>query len=525
MEGQVLTWNDGAEKIFGYTAEEMVGNSISLIVPETLRREEQDLIQTALRGERIEHYETTRRHKSGAAVEVSVSLSPIRNQHGVVVAISNIARDISARNQGIRNNRVLESQLQEARRLEAIGILAGGIAHDFNNALASILGNAELARGDVEQNSQALISIEEIIKTGKRSHQLVQQILAFSRRQPFPQAAQDLAQIIEHTVRSLALTVPTSVTLECDVPQPAPIAMVNAAQIEQVLINLVSNAVHALAQTNGTITIGLAPCEAIPPTAAELIRTQGPFLKLSVSDTGPGVPQDIQGKLFDPFFTTKGPDQGTGLGLSVVHGIVTQHQGAILLDSSPNNGTTFSIYLPACSTGTRPTTAAVVTTPTSIARSGLRLLYLDDDQALTFLVQRQLARRGYHVHTCNTQDDALAALQENRTRFDLFITDYHMPNLSGIGVAKLARDICPGLPIAITSGYIDGVLEAQARALSNLKVFLKATSTQEFCDAIDKIMAAAILPIPAHTPSTETPAAAPSIPLQAAPCHPAGDGS
>ena len=495
LAGIVRSWNAAAERIFGFSSSEMIGHSIDKLIPVNRKHEEPAMMARLSRGERIQHFETIRHHKAGHLIDVSITLSPMRNARGKITGVSKIVRDVTERKRLENSRERLEAQLRESQKMEAIGTLAGGIAHDFNNALASIIGNAELAHQDSAQNAAALESLDEIIKTGKRSHQLVQQILAFSRRQPTQQALLDLTAVVTATAQLLAATLPASIRLSVHCGPHIPRVMANAAQIEQTLINLVNNAVQATPNNQGTITITLDHLlpDALPrhthPALNALIENRvGHLARLAVRDTGVGMTAEIQSRVFEPFFTTKPLDEGTGLGLSVVHSIVRQHQGAITVEGAPGNGTTFTVYLPASEAiAPAPTTTATLPTHRGDTPT-LRLLYVDDEQALTFLVQRQLRRLGHTVSTYNDPHEAVAALRADQNAFDLLITDFNMPGLSGLGVARLARDIHPELPIAITSGYIDEHLESQALALGVKDVFLKATSTQEFCDAIQRIM-------------------------------------
>ena len=395
----------------------------------------------------------------------------------------------------------LEAQLHESQKMQAVGTLAGGIAHDFNNILATILGNTELARQDMVTNPAALASLDEIHKAGSRARDLVQQILSFSRRQPIERKRIALGLVIEESVRLLRATMPARMTLDvhCDVDTPAAVA--DATQIQQVVINLATNAMQAMHGTPGRIVIRLggvmldpALAGTHPALGALHERHPGRLVRLVISDDGPGMDAATLARIFEPFFTTKPVDEGTGLGLSVVHGIVQAHEGVIEAASQPGLGATFTIYLPADesamdSTSTVKFPTATIATPQS--GSGRRLLYLDDDESLVSLVKRLMERRGFRVSGYTQQCDALNALRAEPAAFDLVVTDYNMPGISGLEVAREIRTIRADLPVAVASGFIDESLRAEAQGAGVRELIFKASAVEDFCEAFVRLAQAA----------------------------------
>ena len=405
--------------------------------------------------------------------------------------------DITERKEAETERASLEAQLRESQKMEAIGTLAGGIAHDFNNIIATILGNAELASEDTLANSQAQESLHEIRKAAQRARDLVQQILSFSRRQPTEHKLITLAPVVAESVRLLHGSLPPRLELEVYCEPAAPPVMGDASQILQILVNLVNNAMQAMRSGPGRISIRLdtvrlddALVQTHPALRMLHEKCPGSTLRLAVIDTGPGMDTLTLSRIFEPFFTTKPVGEGTGLGLSVVHGIVQRHDGAITVASQPGLGTVFTIYLPAVTTGADVTVAegdAAGTTPTLSLDGGKRILYVDDDESLVFLVTRLLERRGGQVNGYTNQTEMLAALRAEPAGVDLVVSDYNMPGLSGLDVAREVRLIRDDLPVAIASGFVDEDLRTQAAVAGVCEVIFKATGVDEFCEIVQRL--------------------------------------
>jgi len=406
--------------------------------------------------------------------------------------------DITARKQAEAARESLEGQLRESQKMQAIGTLAGGIAHDFNNIIAAILGNTNLARQDASGNPQVLESLEEIHKSATRARSLVQQILSFSRRQPTARRLTSMVTVIEESVRLLRATLPGRIMIDLHVDGETPLVLADPTQIQQVAINLVNNAMQAIGDASGRIVIRLdtvmfdaALVEAHPALRGLHSTFPGRTVRLSIADNGPGMDATTMARVFEPFFTTKPVDEGTGLGLSVVHGIVQTHEGAITVDSLPGNGATFTVYLPAAQAmadQAAPTESAPAANASAAgASSDLRILYLDDDESLVLLVTRLLERRGYRVSGFIDQHEALAAIRKNPTAFDLVVTDYNMPGLSGLDVAREIQAIRADLSVAVASGFIDEVLQAQAGSAGVQELIFKAGAGEEFCAAFERL--------------------------------------
>ena len=389
----------------------------------------------------------------------------------------------------------LEAQLRESQKMEAIGMLAGGIARDFNNAIATILGNVELARQDMGASPAALESLEEIRKAGARARDLVQQILTFSSKLPTEHKLTALAATVEASAQLLRATLPARLTLEVGCEADVPQVLADAAQITRALVNLATNAMQASHERQGHIGIHLdavvldaAYAEAHPALHAMHTRHPGRTARLAVSDDGPGMDAATLARIFEPFFTTRLGDQATGLGLPVVRGIVLAHEGAITVDSTPGKGTTFTIYLPAAETSDAapadPGTAAV---PGAQGGGAQHILYIDDDESLVFLMRRLLERRGFRVSGHIKQSDALDALRADPRQFSLVVTDYNMPGMSGLEVARAVRAIRPDLPVVLASGFIDDELRERASEAGVMELIFKADAVEDLCDAFARL--------------------------------------
>ena len=424
----------------------------------------------------------------------SMSVTPLRAvAGGAVIAHTDITQRVLAQT----TRASLEAQLRESQKMAAIGTLAGGIAHDFNNILATILGNVDLAHEDALGNGTVEESLDEIRRAGLRGRDLVKQILAFSRRQPTERKRVDLAEIVEDAARLLRFTLPARIALEVHCAPGLPATLADATQIEQVVLNLATNAMQAMRGSSGTLRITLDAveldanfCAPRPALRPLLARHPGRTLRLTVSDNGPGMAAEVLERIFEPFFTTKPVDEGTGLGLAVVHGIVETHEAAIEVTSTPGAGATFTLYLPCADPFEAEATETAASSRAHETASVSRVLYIDDDEALVSLVTRLLVRRGFRVSAHTDQKAALAELRADPAAFDLVVTDYNMPGLSGLDVARAVREIRPDLPVVVTSGFVDEALTAQAAEAGVREVIFKATSVNEYCAALQRLVRA-----------------------------------
>jgi len=364
-----------------------------------------------------------------------------------------IKRDITERLE-------LEKRYVQAQKMEAIGTLAGGIAHDFNNILTGINGYTSLAQQTASGNTELLDYLDEVRRAGLRAAELVQQILAFSRAGEQAMMPMQLRHVAAEAAKLLRASIPSSIEFEVNLAVNLPAILGNATQLHQVIMNLGTNAWHAMRERSGKLSIKLEASMVDGSTAPAFGLSAGSYLRLSVSDTGCGMDAATQSRVFEPFFTTKGPGEGTGLGLSVVHGIIGKHRGAIRLLSAVDQGTTFEIYLPVVSDAPMITNEATEELPLG---HGERVLLVDDEESLVRLGVRALCKIGYAAEGQSNVLEALALLEHEPHAFQLVITDQTMPGLSGLEFAQRIRALRADLPVLLASGISESI--AQERIL------------------------------------------------------------
>ena len=412
----------------------------------------------------------------------------VRDEDGRITGIEGAFQDITERKNAEQAKASLEAQLRESQKMEALGTLAGGIAHDFNNILGTMLGNAELARHDARANWQALVSLEEILKAGNRAKDLVQQILSFGRRQPTSRRVLSLPAVVEESVRLLRAGLPPGVRIDCRCAPDTPSIVADPTQVQQVLLNIGNNAAHAMEGRPGAIDIRVEGVTLNQASARfDLNLRPGPYACVTISDMGHGMDAAIRSRIFEPFFTTKAPGKGTGLGLSVAHGIMQAHQGGIVAHSEPGKGSRFELYFPHARDGAAAPGIAEEASAASEGH-GQHILYVDDDESQVFLIKRMLERWGYRVSAYLEQREALDALLADAPSFDLVVTDFNMPGLSGLEVARAIRDARPDLPVILISGYITDELRAQAEAVGVRELIAKPHEVEELRDMVHRLL-------------------------------------
>lgn len=440
-------------------------------------------------------------------VQLTVSIAAVEPESNCLrVALVNIDERVRAEKAKV----FLESQLRQSQKMEAVGTLAGGIAHDFNNILTVILVNAELAsRLSKQAPPDAESFVHEIQKAAGRARDLVNQILAFCRNQPTDRRAIDLSHAIQECIGLLRSTVPARIELKFTSDPGVPKVLADGTQIEQVLINLANNAMQAMNGGSGELRIHL---DTIQRRLDFVEGVQSDFdwqnetwqnltqvVRITFADNGPGIEPAIVERIFEPFFTTKPVNEGTGLGLSVVHGIVRSHDGEIAVKSQLGIGTTFTIYLPpapipyddnSITTSDEAELFRSSATTDSQAHANGSIIYVDDDEWVLGSVIQLLAQHGIRVRGCSSAVTALNVLRDPANHFELLVTDHNMPGLSGLEFAKQVRKIRPLIPVVIASGYIDNELRSHASEAGVMALLPKPFSAKCFVDLLQQVMKA-----------------------------------
>jgi len=336
----------------------------------------------------------------------------------------------------------LESQLRQAQKMEAIGTLASGIAHDFNNILSSVVGYSDLLLLDIPEGNGQRKYLEQILKAGNRAKDLVKQILMFSRQTDQKIMPLKIHHVLKEVIKLSRSTLPTTTQIKQDIPEDIGTVMADPTQVHQIVMNLVTNAFHAMAETGGTLTIDLEDVDLSADNLPEPGLAAGPYVCLTIADTGTGMDDEIRKKIFEPYFTTKERDKGTGLGLAVVHGIITSYKGTIVVDSEPGKRTAFKVYIPRIVSEIEDRDEIE---PTPSMTGDERVLLVDDEKPIAMIIKTILERVGYKVTARNSSTDTLAAFKSSPHKFALVITDMTMPNMTG---DKLAIEIKKFDPIS-----------------------------------------------------------------------------
>ncbi|MBT4637887.1 MAG: response regulator [Deltaproteobacteria bacterium] len=402
-----------------------------------------------------------------------------------VTKLFGTAQDITERKRAEEEKNKLETQLQQSQKMEAVGTLAGGIAHDFNNILAVILGNTELASDDVPDSNPASKSLKAIHQASIRAKDMVRQLLAFSRKSDEESKPLDIAPVIKESMKMLRHAIPTSVEFKQHISDAFCNVMGDAAQINQIVMNLVTNAAHAMSEEGGLLEVTLEHIILQKEKACfDWVLSPGSYVRLRMKDTGEGIEPKIMDRIFDPYFTTKDVGKGTGMGLSVIHGIVKRHGGGILVESELGKGTVFEIYFPALGE-----TAEVEKEPLGEIKGGSeRILFVDDEESMVDLNRQRLERLGYNVKSTIKPVEALEWFKADPDQFDVIITDMTMPRMTGDRLAAEVLKIRPHMPVIICTGYSERMSAKKAEVLGVSKYIEKPIGARNLASAIREVL-------------------------------------
>jgi len=417
---------------------------------------------------------------AGRPIEITVKI--IRDKLANPVSIFVTLHDLTQERQQLQEKTNLEAQLRQAQKMEAIGTLAGGIAHDFNNILTPILGYGEIVAGRLSAESAERGMVQEILNAGVRAKELTKQILTFSRQGEQQRQPVRIDLIIKEALKLLRSSIPTTIAIHQNVVDCGQV-LADPTQIHQVLMNLCTNAYHAMRETGGELRIGLSVVELTAQDYLDKLALQpGPHVRLSVADTGCGMPEEIKERIFEPYFTTKKQGEGTGLGLAVVHGIVRSHQGHITVYSEPGRGTEFHVYLPQITA--QDQVAAQDLLPKAIPSGSGTVLVVDDEEVICHLQQKVLRGLGYEVICCSSSTQALETFRENGAKIDLVLTDMTMPEMNGAELAFKVKQLRPGTPVILCTGFSDIMDEGKARRMGIDGYLLKPINRQQLAQTL-----------------------------------------
>jgi PAS domain S-box-containing protein len=479
-EGRIVRFNRFMEELSGYPLEEVKGKDwFETFLPVHCRDEAAGLFRTVLNGPSTHGNITPILTGDGKELDIEWYDRTLKDAESHTVGLLAIGQDVTERNR-------LERQLRQAQKLEAIGTLAGGIAHDFNNILAGIIGFTEIAMDEVSEWSTLYYDLNEILKSANRAKKLVRQILSFSRMEPKIEKSPVLvSHITREAVRFLRASLPSTIEIRLDMRDEEEAVLADPTQVHQMLMNLCTNAAHAMREKGGVLDVRLSIARlGAKATILHPNLKTGSYLRLSVSDTGHGMDGATMEKIFDPYFTTKPTGDGSGLGLAVVQGIVGSLNGAIVVRSEPGTGTTFEVYLPSVEQKPANDTTALEPIPEGCER----ILFIDDEDIILRAGKSTLQRLGYRVTFSKSATDALDLFRQDPDRFDLVITDYTMPHLTGEDVAREIMKTKPDIPIILCTGFNERISGDKAKRMGFREFIMKPFNRRDLVEAVRRAL-------------------------------------
>ena len=477
LDGTITSWNRGAETMYGYSADEIIGKNIALLASKDRPNEIPEILERIARGERIEHYESVRITKDGRHLNVSISISPIREPDGKIVGASAIARDITAQ-------RRAEDHLRQAQKMEAVGRLAGGVAHDFNNILGIITACTELLRDRIDPANDSAQYIGNIRKAVDRGTSLTRQLLAFTRKSTVQPQLIDLNARLKDVIKLIRPLMGDDVDIVLAPRSQSAIIEIDPGLFDQIVLNLAVNSRDAMPR-GGKFILETASVELDEVfTAQHLPMKPGRYILLAVSDTGTGMDQTTVGRVFEPFFTTKEVGKGTGLGLATVYGIVQHGGGHIWVYSEPGSGTTFKIYLPSAEDRldeeSRPQAEVTIR-----RREGTTVLLVEDDEIMLSLTRKLLEQNGYHVLEAKDGGSAIELLAAHNGPVDVLLTDVVMRGMGGPELVAKVVASHPATRVVFMSGYTGELIAQHDKMTEGIPLLEKPFTRSALLSALD----------------------------------------
>jgi PAS domain S-box-containing protein len=479
QNGRFCYVNPSLASLSGYSSKELIGRPIVDLVHPKDREMVIDRHIRRLQGEAFQDYYTFRAvNKEGKVLWMDVNAVLLEWQDRP--AIMCFLRDIT-------QNKAMERQLLHAQKMQAIGTLAGGVAHDFNNILSAMMGFTEICLAETPRGSRTAHRLSRVMQAGQRASELVNQILAFSRQEETDLKPVNVSAIIKEALKLIRASIPSTITFQTKIDRDVGLVMAEPTRIHQVIMNLCANAAHAMREHGGVMNISLADCEVDNEDFTATIRglVPGAYVHLTVSDTGHGMEREFIKKIFDPYFTTKKRGEGTGLGLSVVHGIVTGLGGAITVYSESGKGSAFHVYLPQIPAG-EEMTEPVGEMP--LSEGNETILLVDDEAILLEMTGEMLENLGYTVVSRTSSVEALHAFEANPENYDLLVTDQTMPGMTGLELAENIRGLGGTLPVILCSGFSAGISAKRASAAGIQAVLKKPILRRDLAETIRRVL-------------------------------------
>jgi PAS domain S-box-containing protein len=486
-EGRIVLANREAERLFGYSRRELVGESVDVLLPERRVRAHARLRSAFVRSPSARPMgagrDLTGRRKDGTEVPVEVGLNPLATEEGTFVLTSVV--DITARKTADNERMALQEELRRAHRLEVMGTLASGMAHDFNNVLGAIMGYGEIALMETKESS-VQGDLHALLAAVERGREVVQRILGFSRGSKRALRPTSLGASVQEAVHLLHATIPATVDLRLSLHPQTPNVLADPSAVHQILLNLATNATRAMPD-GGALEFVLEPFYLQGHAARKRpgLR-EGPYARLLVRDDGMGITSEVQQRVFEPFFTTQEPGSGNGLGLAMVSRLMAEHGGDVRLESEPGRGTTVECLFPAVQDrAEQEEEVAVATAPRG---GGQRVLYVDDEPDLVKVGRRRLEWMGYSVVAETDPKRALKTFRRTPDDFDVVVTDFAMPGINGLSLADRLRELRPGLPIVVLTGYLDALSPEHFKAAGVSVVLNKPVTMSELARTVHELL-------------------------------------
>jgi signal transduction histidine kinase/ActR/RegA family two-component response regulator len=456
----------------------LIGQSLAVFYNEKQMKEVNRVNESLVTQGNFSLLEVWHTHKDGTEFPMLMNSIVIKNKNAIPQYIATTAIDLTVQKK-------LEEQLQQALKMESIGTLAGGIAHDFNNILFPIVGYAEMLLMDTPEDSPVRESLNQIYTSALRAKSLVKQILTFSRQESGELILMKMQPIVKEALKLIRSTIPTTIEIIQDINPDCGVIKADPTQIHQIVMNLATNAYHAMEETGGELKVSLKQVELGEYDIITPDMTPGFYACLTVADTGVGMDKNLTDKIFDPFFTTKAIGKGTGMGLSVVHGIVISMNGAIQVYSEPGKGTQFHVYFPI----EKKSFEEKNTQAKEPIQGGTeQILLVDDEEAILSMEKRMLERLGYQVTSRTSSLEALEAFHDSPDKFDLVITDMAMPNMPGDKLSVELTKIRPDIPILLCTGFSETMSEEKATSLGIKGFLLKPIVMKDLAQKIREVL-------------------------------------